>query len=122
MARLVCLALTVHAPTAILLLMLVGLVDGATDVLFDTIVQRRAEPRFYGRIFGFSSVFMTTTMMGAVAAAPIVNGLGAPREVILVAGLALLGAAVVALIGTWRRSEAAETPLLQETGAAPGLP
>lgn len=96
----VALAYTVHAPTALLLLALIGLVDGATDVLFDTIVQREAEPRFHGRIFGFSSVFMTTTMMGAVAAAPIVNRLGPPREIILVAGLALLASSVAALLGT----------------------
>jgi predicted permease len=87
-------------PTALLLLALIGLVDGTTDVLFDTIVQREADPRYYGRIFGLSSVFMTTTMMGAVAAAPLVNKLGPPREVIFVAGVALLGASVIALVGT----------------------
>jgi MFS family permease len=107
----VALAFTVHAPTALLLLALIGLVDGATDVLFDTIVQREADPRFHGRVFGFSSVFMTTTMMGAVAAAPLVNRLGAPREVILVAGLALLAASLVALAGTRGRVElAADVP------------
>lgn len=96
----VALAFTQHAPTALLLLALIGLVDGVTDVLFDTIVQREADERYYGRIFGFSSVFMTTTMMGAVAAAPLVNRLGPPREVIFIAGVALLGASVIALVGT----------------------
>jgi MFS family permease len=105
----VALALTVHAPTALLLLALIGLVDGGTDVVFDTMVQREAEPRFYGRIFGFSSMFMTTTMMGAVAAAPLVNRLGAPREVILAAGLALLAASAIALVGTRGGRQASES-------------
>jgi MFS family permease len=105
----VALAFTVHAPTALLLLALIGLVDGSTDVLFDTIVQRQAEPRFYGRIFGFSAMFMTTTMMGAVAAAPLVNRLGAPREVLLAAGLALLGSSAIALVGTRGAPEAAQS-------------
>jgi hypothetical protein len=99
-ALFVALAYTIHAPTALLLLALIGLVDGATDVLFDTIVQREAAPRYYGRVFGFSSVFMTTTMMGAVAAAPLVNRLGAPSEVILAGGLALFVSSVIALAGS----------------------
>ena len=99
----VALAFTEHAPTALVLLGLIGLVDGTTDVLFDTVVQREADPRFYGRVFGLSSVFMTTTMMGAVAAAPIVNRLGPPREVVFAAGVALLGASVLALLGTHSR-------------------
>jgi MFS family permease len=101
----VALAFTQHVPTALLLLALIGLVDGTTDVLFDTIVQRDADPRYYGRIFSFSSVLMTTTMMGAVAAAPLVNKLGPPREVIFIAGVALLGASVIALVGTRRQQE-----------------
>jgi Family of unknown function (DUF5317)/Major Facilitator Superfamily len=96
------LAETEHAPTAILFLALIGFADGTTDVLFDTIVQRESDPRYYGRVFGFSAACMTTTMMGAVAAAPLVNRLGAPREVVLLAGVALLAASVFALLGARR--------------------
>jgi hypothetical protein len=106
----VALASTTHAPTAILLLALIGFVDGTTDVLFDTIVQREADPGYYGRVFGFASAFMTTTMMGAVAAAPLVNRLAAPQGVILFAGLFLFLAASVALVGSRRPAVALVVP------------
>ena len=83
------LAYTEHAPTALLLLAFIGFLDGTTDVLFETIVQREADPQYYGRVFGLASAFFTTTMMGAVAAAPLVNRLASPQVVILVAALGL---------------------------------
>lgn len=115
----VCLAFTEHAPTAILFLTLIGLADGVTDVLFDTIVQRETDPRYYGRVFGFSAAFMTTTMMGAVAVAPLVNMVGPPRQVLLVGGATLLAASAFAFFGA-RRSRA--TAAMREAGnAAPAL-
>lgn len=98
------LALTDHAPTALLLLGMIGFLDGTTDVLFDTIVQREVDPAYYGRVFGLGSALFTTTMMGAVAFAPLANGLGAPHSVILVAAVGLLVASIVALAGTRRPS------------------
>ena len=98
------LALTQHAPTALLLLGLIGFLDGTTDVLFDTIVQRDVHPAYYGRVFGLSSAFFTMSMMGAVALAPLANGLGSSHNVIFVAACFLLAAALVALIGTRRES------------------
>jgi hypothetical protein len=94
------LAYTTHAPTALLLLAFIGFLDGTTDVLFETIVQREAHPAYYGRVFGLASAFFTTTMMGAVAAAPLVNRLATPQTVIIVAATGLLVASVVALAGT----------------------
>jgi MFS family permease len=111
----VALALTDHAPTAMLVLGLIGVVDGTTDVLFDTVVQREADPRFYGRVFGFASAFMTMTMMGAVAIAPLVNRIALPREAILTAGLFLLAAATIALVGSpVGRDEPAELEVVSE--------
>jgi Family of unknown function (DUF5317)/Major Facilitator Superfamily len=104
------LASTTHAPTAILLLALIGLVDGTTDVLFDTIVQREADPAYYGRVFGFAAAFMTTTMMGAVAVAPVLNGIGPPHSVILFGALFLVAASAVALVGSRRSPAAAPLP------------
>lgn len=103
----VALGYTAHAPTALLLLALIGFVDGTTDVLFETVVQRESDPRYYGRVFGFASMFMTTTMMGALAAAPIVNRIAMPQEVIVFAGLALAASSAIALFGTRRRRPAA---------------
>ena len=100
------LAFTEHAPTALLLLAFIGFLDGTTDVLFETIVQREAAPAYYGRVFGLASAFFTTTMMGAVAAAPLVNRLAAPQTVIAIAALGLFVGALVALAGTRVRASA----------------
>jgi hypothetical protein len=99
------LALTEHAPTALLLLGMIGFLDGTTDVLFATIVQRDVDPGYHGRVFGLGSAFFTTSMMGAVALAPLANRLSAPHNVILLAAGCLLVAALMALAGT-RRSPA----------------
>jgi hypothetical protein len=115
----VALSLTAHAPTAILLLGLIGLVDGTTDVLFATIVQREANPRYYGRIFGIASASMATTMMAAVAVAPVLNSIASPERVILVAGLALVAAAAITFVGF--RGRAVAEPAA-ETVADPGGP
>lgn len=112
----VALAFTDHAPTAILFLAFIGFLDGTTDVLFDTVVQRETDPRYLGRVFSLASASYRTTMMAAVAAAPLVNRLAAPHEAILFAGLCLLAAAVVALAGTRRAAAAAGRPA--EVGSA----
>jgi hypothetical protein len=116
------LAYTAHAPTAILLLGLIGLVDGTTDVLFATTLQREADPRFYGRVFGFASAFMASTMMGAVAAAPLLNRIASTREVILAAGFVLLAASLITLLGTRRTNSAEVVVPVHEVPNAPLAP
>ena len=93
------LGLVDHAATALLVLGAIGFVDGTTDVLFETVVQREADPRHYGAVFGFSYGFITLTMMGAVAVAPLVNGLVAPGIAILCGAALLLVAGGIALLG-----------------------
>jgi hypothetical protein len=93
------LGLVDHAATALLMLGAIGFVDGTTDVLFETVVQREADPRHYGAVFGFSYGFITLTMMGAVAVAPLVNGLVEPGIAILCGGALLLLAGAIALLG-----------------------
>lgn len=104
------LALEEHAPTALLLLAVIGFVDGTTDVLYQTVVQREADPRYYGSVFGFSSAFMTSTMMGAVAAAPLANSLLGAPEALLLAAVPLVWAGAIALVG------------MRQPGAASSLP
>jgi len=104
------LASTTHAPTALLLLACIGFLDGTTDVLFETIVQREADPQYYGRVFGLASAFFTTTMMSAVATAPLLNQIAGPQTVIMVAAFGLVVAAVVALAGTRPGPEPSGTP------------
>jgi uncharacterized protein DUF5317/MFS transporter/transketolase-like protein len=107
------LGLVAHAPTALLVLGAIGFVDGTTDVLFETVVQREADPRRYGAVFGFSYAFITATMMGAVALAPLVNRIVAPGKAILGAGALLVGAGAIALLGMPRtRTEPVAEPRL----------
>jgi hypothetical protein len=101
-ALFVVLALTVHAPTALLVLALIGLVDGTTDVLFETIIQRETDPRYLGCVFGFASAFVSATMTGAFAVAPIMGELFDGSGVIMAAGVCLLGASVIAFAATVR--------------------
>jgi hypothetical protein len=95
---LACLALAPSAPVALLLLGLVGVADGASEVVFHTIAQRECDPWFLGRVLGVAATAMTTTMTGAVALAPLVARVAPPRIAVAVAGLALGVVAVVALL------------------------
>lgn len=93
------LALTTHWPTALLMLGAIGFVDGTTDILFETAVQRDADPDHYGAVFGVAGAFVTTTMLASVVAAPVLNGLF-PVRIVLFAGASVLTVAgVVALVG-----------------------
>jgi Major Facilitator Superfamily/Transketolase, C-terminal domain/Family of unknown function (DUF5317) len=108
----VLLGLAEHAPTALLLIGLIGFVDGTTDVLFETSVQREADARHYGAVFGLASAVMTTTMMGAVGFAPLANRVLDSREVVIAASAFLVIAGVMAIFGMARRSpRPAEAPM-----------
>ncbi len=69
------LALADYGPTAILLLAAIGLVDGTTDVVYSTVLQRESDERQLGAVFGFSTSMMTTTMVVAFAVAPLAGRL-----------------------------------------------
>ena len=92
-----------HALTALLFIGMIGLVDGATDVLFETSVQREADPQHYGAVFGLASAFMTSTMVIAVAIAPFANELLDPRRVVITASAFVVIAGLIALVGLSRR-------------------
>ncbi len=117
----VLLGLSEHAPTILFIVAMIGFVDGTTDVLFETTVQRESDPRRYGAVFGLASAFFTTTMVGAVAIAPLINRLLDPHRVILVASVFLLAAGTIALVGmrpARRRVEPAPVLAVAATGAA----
>jgi Family of unknown function (DUF5317)/Major Facilitator Superfamily/Transketolase, C-terminal domain len=95
----VLLGLSEHAPTILFIVAMIGFVDGTTDVLFETTVQRESDPRRYGAVFGLASAFITTTMVGAVAIAPLINRLLDPHRVILLASVFLVVAGTIALVG-----------------------
>jgi hypothetical protein len=112
----VLLALGRHAPTALLVIAAIGFVDGTTDVIFDTIIQREADPSRYGAIFGLASASFTTTMLLAVALAPIMNRYLAPKGVLLAASVFLVGAGAIALLRT--RSWGSVPGSIVEVGSA----
>lgn len=110
------LGLTYHAPTALLVIGLIGFVDGTTDVLFETVLQRDADPRHYGAVFGVAGASITTTILGAVALAPLANDLFTPHGVVLGTSLFLVAAGAIALFGMARtRQEPEELPRSRET-------
>jgi len=109
---LIVLALSTHAPTVLLVLFGIGFVDGMTDVVFETVVQQEADPRHLGSIFGFAAAFVTTTMLIAVALAPLANRVLPARHVILGAGIFLVVAGAIALYGPGgARAQASRTPV-----------
>ena len=90
------LAFASSAFAAIAALGIIGLVQGASEVALMTVVQQEAAPEFRGRAFGLVSTLIRTTMVSAVALAPLVNRLGPPRNAILAATAVTAVAALVA--------------------------
>ena len=98
------LAFATTGEAAIAALGVVGLVQGASEVALMTVVQQEAAPEFRGRAFGLVSTLIRTTMVSAVAAAPLVNRLGPPRDAILVTtAITAVAAAVAAGPRPWAR-------------------
>jgi MFS family permease len=73
-----------------------GVANGFTEVVMMTAIHQQAEATHQGRVFGVGSTLWRTTMLGAVALAPLVNAIGSPAQAITVAaGVLLVGALVV---------------------------
>jgi hypothetical protein len=81
--------------TTLLALFLVGLFDGVTETVFDTLVQRDVPAHAHGAVFGAAQAIFTASMLGGFAAAPLVSSQAATHVAALAAG-ALLAAAGVA--------------------------
>jgi len=92
----VVLGLSDHAPTVLVILGLIGFVDGTTDVIFDTIVQNEAEPAYYGSVFGVASATYMSTMMIAIALAPAANSVLAANELLIAVCVFLATAGAIA--------------------------
>ena len=109
------------APTVFLVLAALGLVDGTTDIVFETVVQREAERHVLGSLFGFAAAFVRTTMIFSFALAPLLNRLASPDRVVLLTGafLLLVGLAATLAIG---RSDREAAPAAQSELALAPLP
>ncbi len=99
----VVLALGEDAPTALLVLGLIGLVDGTTDVVYDTALQRRADPDRLGAVFGISSSTVALAMFIGVSLAPAAAQLFSPSGAIGIGSIFLVGGALLAQLGSRAR-------------------
>jgi predicted MFS family arabinose efflux permease len=107
------LAASEHAPTALLLLAAIGFLDATTDVLFDTVIQREADARYLGSVFGVASALMMTTMVAGFLAAPLAQRLLGASESIVLAGAVLGLAGFAALLGMrWPAARASQPYVL----------
>jgi len=84
------------AVVALLLLMAFGVANGFEEVVMMTAIHQQAEASYQGRVFGVGSTIWRTTMLGAVALAPVVNAVASPAKAIsLAAAFLFVGAIVV---------------------------
>jgi MFS family permease len=82
------------AVVALAFLVAFGVANGFTEVVMMTAVHQEADAGYQGRVFGVGSTIWRTTMLGAVALAPVVDRLASPAEAITVAAAVLLVGAV----------------------------
>jgi MFS family permease len=83
---------------ALLALVAFGVANGLVEVVMMTAIHQQADAGYQGRVFGVGSTLWRTTMLGAVAFAPLVNAVASPAQAISVAALVLFaGAALVQL-------------------------
>ena len=82
------------AVAALLFLVAFGVANGFVEVVMMTAVHQEADAGYQGRVFGVGSTIWRTTMLGAVALAPVVDRLASPAAAITVAAAVLLVGAV----------------------------
>jgi MFS family permease len=84
------------AVVALLLFAVFGVANGFAEVVMMTAIHQKADATYQGRVFGFGSTIWRTTMLGAVALAPLVDAIASPAQAITVAaGCLFVGAILV---------------------------
>jgi MFS family permease len=83
------------AIAALLFLVAFGVANGFTEVVMMTAIHEQADSTYQGRVFGVGSTIWRTTMLGAVALAPVIDALASPSQAITVAAVVLFVGAVV---------------------------
>ena len=89
---------TLIATTLIVALLLLGLFDGVTETVFDTILQRSAPEHVHGRVFGVAHTACTASMMAGFAVAPVFARLGFPSLALTSAAAILCVASIIGAI------------------------
>jgi hypothetical protein len=86
------------ALVALLFLVGFGVANGFVEVVMMTAIHQEADAGHQGRVFGVGSTLWRTTMLGAVAFAPVIDAVASPAQTITVAAVVLFaGAALVQL-------------------------
>jgi MFS family permease len=80
---------------ALLLLAAFGIANGFTEVVMMTAIHQHADATHQGRVFGVGSTIWRTTMLGAVALAPVVDSVASPAQAITVAAGFLFAGAIL---------------------------
>jgi MFS family permease len=84
------------AVVALLIFAAFGVANGFAEVVMMTAIHQQADASYQGRVFGVGSTIWRTTMLGAVALAPVVDAIASPAQAITVAaGFLLVGALFV---------------------------
>ena len=84
------------AVVALLVLVAFGVANGFAEVVMMTAIHQQADATYQGRVFGVGSTIWRTTMLGAVALAPVVDAIASPAKAIsLAAAFLFVGAIVV---------------------------
>ena len=83
------------AVAALLFLVAFGVANGFVEVVMMTAVHQEADAGYQGRVFGVGSTLWRTTMLGAVAFAPVVDAVASPAQAITVAAAVLFAGALV---------------------------
>jgi MFS family permease len=84
------------ATLALLLFAIFGVANGFAEVVVMTAIHQNADASYQGRVFGVGSTIWRTTMLGAVAFAPLIDRVASPSEAITVAaGVLFVGATFV---------------------------
>jgi predicted MFS family arabinose efflux permease len=96
------------AVVALAFLLAFGVANGFVEVVMMTAIHQEAEAGYQGRVFGVGSTLWRTTMLGAVAFAPVIDAIASPAQTITVAAIALFAGAVLVQI-TLRQSRRLQT-------------
>ena len=98
------------SPTAALALAVLaafGIANGVAEVVMMTAVHQEADSACQGRVFGVASTIWRTSMLGAVAVAPVVNAVASPPQAITTAAVLLFAGGVVVYLALRPRLQAA---------------
>jgi hypothetical protein len=84
-----------------------GVANGVAEVVMMTAIHQEADGAYQGRVFGVASTIWRTSMLGAVAFAPVVNAIAAPPQAITIAAVLLVAGGIVVRLTLPHRMQAA---------------